>query len=143
MALKAGYKGAVKIGAVTIGGGTTWSYSGSVRNLHDDSEFGDEIITHIPLQIEGGEVTISGNYLMDEDAGQQLLETRFDAGTQITDLELYISTDDTFYLTLHDSTTPPSFATVTNYDNVSNDKAGVGTFTCTFKVSGKLKQVYT
>jgi len=141
--LKAGYKGKVKIGATTIGGSTTWSYSGSVREMLEDTEFGDEHKTFIPGQIEGGEITITGNYLMFEDAGQQLLKTDFDSGDSITDIALYIDETESIYLTPDDTTTPASFCTITNYDNVTNDKSGVGTFTCTLKVSGKLKPVYS
>ena len=141
-ALKAGYKGAVKIGAVTIGGSTTWSYSGGVREMHEDTEFGDEIKTHIPGQIEGGEITVTGNYLMHDDTGQQLLKTRFEAGTAMTDLYLYWSTGDTQYLKPDNGTTPASFATCTNYDAIGNDKSGVGTFTATFKVSGRMTPIY-
>lgn len=142
MSLKAGYKGRVKIGGTAIGGSTTWAYSGSARTMLPDDEFGDEHLTFIPGQIEGGEITITGNYLMDEDTGQQLLKTDFDAGTSITNIMLYLSETDSFYMTPDDSTTPASFCTVTNYDNVGNDKSGVGTFTCTLKLSGKLKPVY-
>lgn len=138
---KAGYKGAIYIGAVKIAGSATWTYSGSVRAMHPTDEFGDEIVTDIPLQITGGEITITGNYLMSQDAGQQLLKTRFDSGDQITDLKLFISEADDIYNTPDNTTTPPSFVTVTNYDNVSHDKSGVGTFTCTMKVSGKLLPV--
>ena len=142
MTLKAGYKGRVKIGATTIGGVTTWSSSGAVREMLEDTEFGDEHKTFIPGQIEGGEITITGNYLMDEDTGQQLLKTNFDSGDPITNIMLYLSETDSFYMTPDDSTTPASYVTVTNYDSVDNDKSGVGTFTCTLKVSGKLKPIY-
>jgi len=80
--------------------------------------------------------------LMFEDAGQQLLKTRFDAGTGMTDVKLYTSKTDDHYLTPDDATTPASFVTITNYDNITDDKSGVGTFTCTMKVSGKMKPVY-
>ena len=139
---KAGYKGAIYIGAVKVAGMATWTYSGSVRAMQPTDEFGDEIVSDIPLQITGGEVTITGNYLMDSDAGQQLLQTNFDSGDQITDLKLYISYADGIYHMPDNSTTPPSYVTVTNYDNLGHDKSGVGTFTCTLKVSGKMKPVY-
>ena len=142
MALKAGYKGRIKIGATVVAGCATWSYSGDVREMLEDTEFGDEIKTHIPGQIEGGELSISGNFLIDEDSGQQLLKTRFDAGTQMTDLEAYLSETDSFYLTPDSATTPASFATCTSYLAVTNDKSGVGTFTATFKISGKMLSTY-
>ncbi len=139
---KAGYKGDIYIGAVRIAGGATWANSGSVRTMLPTDEFGDEIVSEIPGQITGGEVTITGNYLVAQDAGQQLLKTRFDSGDQITDLKLYISQTDDIYLTPDNTTSPPSYVTVTNYDNVTHDKSGVGTFTCTMKVSGKLLPTY-
>lgn len=140
---KAGYKGAIYIGSTKIGGGTTWNYPGSVRTMLPTDEFEDEIVTEIPGQITGAEVTITGHYLMSADAGQQLLKTKFDSGDPITDLMLYISKTDAIYLTPDDTTTPASYATVTNYDNVAHDKSGTGTFTCTIKISGKLKPVYS
>lgn len=142
MTVKAGYKGAVYIGAVKIGGTTTWNYSGSTRNMQAIDQFQDEVITHLPLQIEGGDITITGNYLMHEDAGQQLLRTNFESGAEITDVKLYTSKADNIYLTSDGASTPSSYVTVVNYDNVGDDKSGVGTFTCTLKVSGRLKPVY-
>ncbi len=142
MTVKAGYRGAIYIGAVKIGGSTTWGYSGSTRNMQPVDALGDEVIVDIPLQIVGGDITITGNYLMFEDAGQQLLKTRFDAGTGMADVKLYTSKTDDHYLTPDDSTDPTSYVTITNYDNVADDKSGVGTFTCTMKVSGKMKPVY-
>ncbi len=139
---KAGYKGRVKIGEVVIAGSATWSYGGNTRTMHPTDEFGDEIVTEIPLQITGGEITITGNFLQAQDAGQQLLKTRFDAGTAMTDLKLFISETDDVYMTPDDTTTPASYATITSWDAIAHDKSGVGTFTCTIKVSGKMKPVY-
>jgi len=139
---KAGYKGDIYIGAVRIAGGATWANSGSVRTMLPTDEFGDEIVTDIPGQITGGEITITGNYLMSQDAGQQLLKTYHDSGNQITTIKLYISETDGIYLTPDSTTTPASYVTVTNYDNITHDKSGVGTFTCTMKVSGKMKPTY-
>lgn len=138
---KAGYKGDIYIGAVRIAGGATWAYGGSVRTMLPTDEFNDEIVTEIPGQITGGEITITGNYLMDSDAGQQLLKTYFDSGDQLTTIKLYISHTDGIYHTPDSTTTPASYVTVTNYDNITHDKSGVGTFTCTMKVSGKMSPV--
>jgi hypothetical protein len=139
---KAGYKGRVLIGSTVIAGSATWSYSGSERTMIPTDEFNDEIVTEIPGQITGGTITITGNYLMSQDAGQQLLKTRFDNGTAITDLKLYISETDSIYLQPDSGTTPASYVTVTNYDAITHDKSGIGTFTCTMKVSGKLLPTY-
>ncbi len=139
---KAGYKGKVQIGDVVIAGSATWSSAGSERTMIPTDEFGDEIITDIPGQITGGVITITGNFLVAQDAGQRLLKTRFDAGTQITDLKLYISKTDGVYMEPDSTSTPASFVTVVNCDAYEHDKSGIGTFTCTMKLSGLLKPVY-
>ena len=104
-------------------------------------ELGDEIITDLPLQIRGGTITITGHYKLDTDVGQKLLATRFASGAQITDLKLYTDQSGGIYLTPDDSTTPASYATVTNCRSVGDDKSGIGTFTATLLMSGTLKQV--
>jgi len=139
MAAKPGYKGRVKIGSTVIAGMATWNYSGSARPVEDDSEFGDLHKTYIPMQIEGGEVNISGNFLMDSDVGQQLLRTDFIAGTEIADLRLYIDETGVLYYTPDSALTPASFVTVTKLDDVAHTKAGLMSFSCSMKVSGMLK----
>jgi len=137
---KAGYKGDVYIGAVKIAA-ATWTSTGGERQMQAVDEFSDEIITDLPLQIRGGTITITGHYKMDTDVGQKLIATRFAAGAQITDLKLYTDQVSGIYLTPDDTTTPVSFATVTNCRNVGDDKSGIGTFTATLLMSGVLKQV--
>lgn len=137
---KAGYKGDVYIGAVKIAA-ATWTSAGGERQMQAADELGDEIITDVPLQIRGGTITITGHYKLDTDEGQKLLETRFKAGSQITDLKLYTDQSGGIYLTPDNTTTPASFATVTNCRNVGDDKSGIGTLTATLLMSGTLKQV--
>ena len=133
---RAGYKGAVYLGAVKVGGSTTWSYSGESRNMQDIDEFEDSIVKQLPLQIVGGEVSINGNYLVDSDAGQKLLKTRFDAATEVTDIKLYTDKTNNIYLTPKAG----SHCIVTNVNSVGNDKSGIGTFSATLKVNGELEQ---
>lgn len=137
---KAGYKGDVYIGAVKIAM-ASWSCAGGERQMQAVDELGDEVITDLPLQIRGGTITLTGNYKLDTDEGQKLLATRFASGAQITDLKLYTDQTGGIYLTPDDSTSPVSFATVTNCRNVGDDKSGIGTITATLLVSGVLKQV--
>jgi len=139
MAAKPGYKGRCKIGSTVISGMVTWTYTGSSRPVEDDSEFSDTHKTFVPMMIEGGDVTMSGNFLADSDAGQQLLRTDFIAGTEITDLKLYIDEDGALYYTPDSTLTPASFVTVTKVEDVGQSKAGLTSYTCTFKVSGMLK----
>jgi len=137
---KAGYKGDVYIGAQKIAA-ATWMHAGGERQMSPVDELGDEIITDVPLQIRGGIITITGHYKLDSDAGQQLLATKFAGGDQITDLKLYTDKDNNIYLTPDDTTTPASYATVTNCRNVGDDKSGIGTISITMLMSGVLKQV--
>jgi len=136
MTAKAGYKGAVYLGAVKVGGATTWSYSGETRKMQDIDEFEDSIVKQLPLQIVGGDISISGNYLVDSDAGQKLLKTDFDAATEITDIKLYTDKTNNIYMTPKAG----SSCVVTTVNNVGNDRSGVGTFSATLHVNGELEQ---
>jgi hypothetical protein len=140
---KAGYKGKVEINGVKIGGAVEWAYSGSTRNMIPADEFGEEIISHVPGQIEGGDITMNGNCLISQDEGQQLLETLFRSGDQITNVKLYISSDDGIYYIPDDTTEPPSFATVTVHDAITHNRSGTAQFNATLKLSGVLTIVYT
>ena len=145
---KAGYKGAVYIGAQKIGGGTTWAYSGETRNMQDIDEFEDEHIMAIPMQISGGEVTITGNLLMG-DAGQVLLESKLADGSptgRIEDLKLYVDKAANTYFTPDPAVTLtvddiPSHAVVTAAKVIGDDKSGVGNFSATLRICGTLKRV--
>lgn len=139
MGAKKGYKGKVKIGSTVIGGCVEWSVTGATRTMEDDSEFGDEYQTFVPVQVVGGDITISGNYLQDEDVGQQLLMTKFKSGDAITDLKLYLDLDGDLYLTPDSTTTPASYVTVSKEPDYTLGKNGIGKFSVTFKVSGILK----
>ena len=134
---KAGYKGAVYFGAVKVGGSTTWAYGGETRNMQDIDEFGDETIKQLPLQLVGGDITISGNYLVDSDAGQKLLKSYLDAATEIDDIRLYTDYDSSIYLTPKAG----SHVIVTLANSVGDDRSGVGTFTATLHVNGTLEQI--
>lgn len=133
---KAGYLARAYLGAVKISGIGSWTYSGETRNMGDIDEFGDPIVKQVPLQIVGGDITITGHYKLDTDAGQKALKTAFDAGTEITDLKLYTDYDGGVYLAVKAG----GHIVVTNVNNVGVDKAGVGTYTATFHVNGELEQ---
>lgn len=135
---KAGYKGAVWIDDKKIAGSATWTYSGETRNMQDADEFEDEFIKQVPLQIVGGDITITGNYLLDSDDGQQLLKTNFNSAKEISDIKLY--TDKSNGNNIFMKLTATSRAIVTNVNNVGDDKSGIGTFSCTIHVNGELEQ---
>jgi len=142
---KAGWKGAVYIGAQKIGGATAWSFDGKSRQMQAIDEFEDEHIMEIPLQIIGGSVTITGQLKMG-DAGQVLLESRLSDGAQITDLKLYVDKASNKYYTpdpaiLMTVDNVPSHAIVTTAGVGGVDKNGIGTFSATLKINGELKIV--
>ena len=137
MAEKAGYKGAVWYGTDNKIASGTWSYSGETRNMQDIDEFQDEIVKQLPLQISGGDISISGNYLLDQDAGQKQLKIDFDAATEITNIRLYTDKTGGVYMTPKSG----SHVIVTNVNNVGDDKSGVGTLTATLHVNGELEQI--
>ena len=133
---KAGYKGAVYFGAVKVSGLATWTYGGETRNMQDIDEFEDTIVKQLPLQMVGGDISISGNYLVDSDEGQKLLKTYLDSAGEVTDIKLYTDKTNAIYMTPKAG----SCVIVTNANNVGNDKSGVGTFTATLHVNGEMEQ---
>ncbi|KKN40053.1 hypothetical protein LCGC14_0737160 [marine sediment metagenome] len=134
---KAGYLAAAYYGAVKISGIGSWTYGGETRNMGDIDEFLDEEVKGIPLQIVGGDIIVTGHYKLDSDAGQQLLDTAFKAGTAITTLKLYSDYVNGIYMQV----VAGGYVTVTNVNNLGVDKAGVGTYSVTLHVSGQMEQI--
>ena len=134
--LKAGYKGAVYIGSVKIGGINNWTYSGETRLMEDVDEFGDEDIVQLPTQKHGGDISISGHYRLDSDAGQKLLKTLFDAATLIGNIRLFTDYTNSIYL----APAAGSHVVCTNVNNVADEKSSVGTYAATFHVNGSMAQ---
>lgn len=142
MAGKPGYLGEVRFGAVTVNEMMNWNYAGATMDQLDDSYLGVEDKSFIQGQSDGGEITMSGNFLLNSDPGQQLLKTYYDARTQFTDIRLYINKVSGLYYELDDTTSATrkaSYATITKYNEVSVDKTGLVTVSVTVQVSGRLK----
>ena len=138
----AGYKGKVKIGDVVIAGIATWGVTGGSRAQLEDSEFGDDHEQFAQGQRSGGDVTISGKYLLDSDEGQQLLLDYYKADgddTHIDDLQLYFDEDGEKYLEPDPDVSPASYVTVSKEPDYGLEKAGIGTFSVTFKISGMMR----
>lgn len=139
---KAGYKGAFYLDAATpVCGLASWTYSGKTRNMQDIDEFEQEIIKQLPLQIVGGDITITGNYLLAEDEGQKKLSEYFDNATPLADIRLYTDKTKTIYLTPKTGQDPAHHCIVTNTNNVGDEKSGVGTFSATLHVNGVMEQI--
>lgn len=140
MSTKAGYKGKVKIGSTVIAGMANWAVTGGSVNQLEDSEFGDTHETYEGGQSVGGDITISGKYLMDTDEGQQLLLAAFKDQRHIDDLNLYFDLDEDVYLEPDpDAIGGGSYVTVSKEPDYGLDKGGIGTFSITFKISGMMR----
>ena len=139
---KAGYKAAFYVDDVQVSGLTNWTYPGETVNMLPVDQFEDTDIEEIPGQMVGGVITISGSYLVDSDEGQKLLETYKNARTKVTDIKLYTDKNATIYLKLCATglNGGASHAIVTNCNNTGVDSSGVGTFSATLKVNGRLDQ---
>ncbi len=143
---KAGYKGDVYLGDPTTRiASATWTYDGETRNMQAVDEFASPLILDVPLQIRGGNITITGNYKLDTDDGQKLVATNFKSGDPITNIMLYTDKTNNIYLMpdpdfVGDGSVA-SYCTVTNCRNVSDDKSGIGTISMTLLVSGAMKQM--
>ena len=136
MNLPAGYEGGVYLGDLPVGSGS-WAYPGGTRNMQDIDQFGDEQIDQKPMQKTGADGTISGHYLLDQDAGQKAIKAAYENKTQITDLKLYTDYDNGIYQQVKAG----GHIIITNANNVAVDKSGVGSWSCTFHVNGVMEQV--
>lgn len=132
---KGGYLGAAYLGAVQISGIGNWTYGGETVNMGDVDEFG-ATVKQIALQDVGGDIVLTGVYLVDTDAGQKALKTAQSARTQITNLKLYSDYDNGIYMSLKAG----SHCICTNVNNIGVDSKGIGTFSATFHVNGELEQ---
>jgi len=141
---KARYLAKVEISSGNqILGASSFTYTGESRDMHESTHFntgGYKVDT--PLMISGGEITVSGDFRLDDPGGQEAVKTAFTAGTKLQDFRLYV--DATSYYIPDDSlfTTEDvtgSYVTITkNPTNVSYDTTGVGTMEFTAKVTGQL-----
>lgn len=142
--VKAGYLAKVEIssGNQILGAGN-WSYSGEVRDTHESTHFntsGYKIDT--PLMISGGEITISGDFRLNDISGRDAIDAAFRAGTELRDFRLYV--DGNSYYTPDDTlftgeSTTGSYVVITKAPSTASfDTAGVGTMEFTAKVTGAL-----
>lgn len=142
--VKPGYLAKVEIvsGNQVLGSGT-WSYTGESRDVHESTHFdssGYKIDT--PLMIAGGEITVSGDFRLEDASGRDAIDTAFQGGAELRDFRLYV--DATSYYTPDDTlfaaaSTTGSYVTITKSPSTTTfDTAGVGTMEFTAKVTGRL-----
>ena len=137
-----GYKGKILKGSTNILGMAEWGYSGESRKLEPSQLFNYQYELQTPTTMEGGEITVSGDYIAG-DPGIALIEEAFNLGSELVDLKLYI--DDVNYFIpdpnteLYDGTSQPSYITITKSPTaVKQGASGIARVEFTAKVSGKL-----
>lgn len=141
---KAGYLAKVEISSGNqVLGASSYTYTGESVDMHESTHFntsGYKIDT--PLMIAGGEITVTGDFRLNDVTGQEAIKAAFKARTELRDFRLYIDASsyyvpDASLFSLEDTT--GSYVTITKSPtNVSFDTAGVGTMEFTAKVTGAL-----
>ena len=141
---KAVYKGKVTLGTASILGMGSWSHSGQGRAMLDDTTLGDSVSRYFPDILEGGKITVSGNFKKDDVTGHSTLLSAMFNESGIGNIRLYV--DATSYFTPNDTTganwvlpagLPVSQVYVESYDvDFSGPKGALGKFTATFAVDG-------
>jgi len=125
---------------IECAGFATWTYSGEVRDLLTQVEFGTEYRQQEAGIYEGGDIEITGFYKADSDQGQQFLRQAFQSTTKlyVDDMRLFL--DENVFLTPDDSISPASYIIITKYNDSGQDVSGVATFNISAKVSGRMKE---
>ena len=90
---KPGHKGKVTLGANTILGMGTWSWSGFANQMLDDTEFGTEFDTYVNGVTNCGKITFNGNFKKDDTSGQDALRAYMLGEAEVTSLRLYVDAD--------------------------------------------------
>lgn len=138
------FKGKATLGAATILGVVSWSHSGQGRSSLDDTSMGDKANRYLPDILEGGKITLSGNFKKDDTTGHSAMLSAMFNQSGIGTLRLYV--DATSYYTPNDTTAanwvlpagmPVSQVFVESYDvDFSGPKGNLGKFSATLQVDG-------
>jgi len=141
----AAYKAKVTLGATKVLGIGTWKLAGIEVDELDDSEFDDTWKTFSFGMKDGGTISIEGWYKKDDTTGQDVLRAANLNNSSITNIRFYLDgtsyyepCQTTGYFTPASTTgqaTKLSEVRVTGYE-IGAEKAGLVSFSATFKVSG-------
>jgi len=83
-----GYLGKVAVAAGTIGEMMNWAVSGMEREMLEDTVFEDTVKSYVPARIDGGTITVSGQYAP-ADPGQVQLMADFVSGDAVSAPKFY------------------------------------------------------
>jgi len=138
------FKGKVTLGTHTVLGVASWSHSGQGRSSLDDTVMGDKTNRYLPDILEGGKISISGNYKRDDTTGHSAMLSAMFNESAIGNIRLYV--DATSYFTPNDTTAanwnipanyPVSQVFVESYDvDFSGPKGALGKFSASLQVDG-------
>lgn len=122
----------VMYGSVTVAGLGTWSMSGFVPDVVEDTAFGDTVKTWKEAGIgDAGTVSFSGNYDPDDTNGQVALNALANLGAELTNLYFYETTNKFWRVGSGGK------LILTKFNAVTMSKSGLGQVSFEAKVSGK------
>jgi len=137
---KSGHKCKVTLGANTVLGMGTWSWSGFTNNMLDDTEFGTEFDDYVIGVTNCGKITFNGNFKADDTTGQDYLRSCMLNELELTSLQLYV--DAVSYYTPNSTTavggglpaeTPVGHVKIESIET-NFDKGALGTISFTAQV---------
>jgi len=122
----------VMYGSTVIAGLGTWSMSGFVPDVKDDTAFGDTVMKWKQAGIgDAGEVSFSGNYDPDDTNGQVALNALANTDAELTNLYFYESTS-VFWRVQSGGA-----IVLTKFNALTMSKNDLGKVEFTGKISGK------
>lgn len=83
----------VTLGATTILGMGTWTWSGFGRDTIEGSEFGDTMSDYYWAgAMHAGTISFNGNYKKDDTTGQDIIRSFMISGSELTSIRFYVDT---------------------------------------------------
>ena len=125
----------VMYGSTTIAGMGTWSMSGFVPVVMDNTAFGDTVMKWKQAGIgDAGEVSFAGNYDPGDTNGQVALNALANTDSELANLYFYESTSVFWRVALGGA------IVITKFNAITMDKNALGTIEFTGKVSAKVME---
>jgi len=122
----------VMYGSTLVAGMGTWSMSGFIPNVMDDTAFGDTVMKWKQAGIgDAGELSFSGNYDPADTNGQVALNALANTDAELTNLYFYESTS-VFW-----RVASLGAIVITKFNNLVMDKNALGKVEFTAKISAK------
>ena len=125
----------VMYGSVTVAGMGTWSMTGFVPEIQEDTSFGDTVKKFKQAGIgDPGTVSFNGNYDPDDTNGQVALNALANTDAELTNLYFYESTS-VFWRVASGGAIIP-----TKFNEIGFDKNALATIAFEGKVSGAVME---